>query len=147
MPIEIRWKKKRVVRAGLDRLVKTVLAGEERRGARVGILLAGDDELHRLNRDFRGKDRPTDVLSFPADPDDSETGDYLGDVAVSMERALEQAPRFSASLDEELARLIVHGVLHLLGYDHHTPADGRRMKARERRYLAGIVPGSLLAAE
>lgn len=147
MPIEIRWKKRRVVRPGLDRLVKNVLAGEGRGDVRVGILLAGDDELHRLNRDFRGKDRPTDVLSFPADPGDSETGDYLGDVAISMERAVEQAPRFSASLDEEVARLVVHGLLHLMGYDHHTPADGRRMKARERRYLAGIGAGSLLAAE
>lgn len=144
MPIEIRWKKGRVVRAGVDRLVRDVLAGEGRAGCRVGILLTGDDDLHRLNRDFRGKDRPTDVLSFPADPDDPDTGDYLGDIAISMERAEGQAPRFSASLEEELARLVVHGLLHLLGYDHHTPADGRRMKVRERRYMAGLRAGSLV---
>jgi probable rRNA maturation factor len=144
VPIEIRWIKGRVARAGLDRLLRDVLAGEGRATSTVGLLLTGDDDLRRLNRDFRGKDRPTDVLSFPADPDDPDTGDYLGDIAVSLERADEQAPRFSGSLEEELARLIVHGVLHLVGYDHHTPADGRRMKARERRYLAGLRPGSLI---
>lgn len=145
MPIEIRWKKGRVVRAGVDRLVRDVLAGEGRATQHVGLLITDDAELHRLNREFRGKDRPTDVLSFPADPDDPDTGDYLGDIAISLQRAEAQAPRYSASLEEELARLVVHGLLHLLGYDHHTPSDGRRMKARERRYLAGLRPGSLLS--
>jgi probable rRNA maturation factor len=134
VPIAIRWKKKPVDRARLARLVRTVLAGEGRRGTRVGIVLTDDAVLRRLNADFRGKDRVTDVLSFPADADDSEDGKYLGDIAVSLERAAEQAPRFGNRFPAEVDRLVVHGVLHLCGYDHHSPADGRRMKARERFY-------------
>jgi probable rRNA maturation factor len=57
---------------------------------------------------------------------------------------VEQAPRFGTDPDAELARLVAHGLLHLLGYDHHTPADGRRMKAAERRALQGFLPGTLL---
>ena len=61
-----------------------------------------------------------------------------------MERAAAQAPRFGATLEDELARLVIHGLLHLLGYDHHTPADGRRMRARERLYLESVSAGSIL---
>jgi rRNA maturation RNase YbeY len=135
VPIAIRWKKKPVDRAGLARLVRAVLAGEGRRGARVGIVLTDDAVLQRLNADYRGKDRVTDVLSFPADIDDSEDGRYLGDIAISLERAAEQAPRFGTRFPGEVRRLVVHGLLHLCGYDHHAPADGRKMKARERLYL------------
>jgi probable rRNA maturation factor len=101
----------------------------------VGLLLTDDDELHRLNHAYRGLDRPTDVLAFAADSDDSEDGRYLGDVAVSLERASEQAPRYGHRFPAEVDRLVVHGLLHLCGYDHHSPADGRRMRARERHYL------------
>lgn len=113
----------------------------------VGVCLSDDAHLHALNRDYRGRDRPTDVLSFPAEPlpgDDVAEAEYLGDVVISMERAERQAPRFGATFEQETARLVVHGLLHLLGYDHHAPADGRRMKARERAYLAGLVRGSIL---
>jgi len=137
VPIAIHWKKKPVDRAGLARLVRAVLAGEGRRGVRVGIVLTDNAVLRRLNADFRGKDRVTDVLSFPSDADDSEDGRYLGDIAVSLERAAEQAPRFGTRFPGEVRRLVVHGLLHLCGYDHHAPADGRRMKARERLYLEG----------
>ena len=133
--IAIRWKKKPVDRARLARLVRLVLAGEGRRGARVGVVLTDNDELHRLNRDFRERDMVTDVLSFPADATDSEDGRYLGDIAISLERAAEQAARFGNRFPDEVDRLLVHGLLHLCGFDHHTPADGRRMKARERTYL------------
>jgi probable rRNA maturation factor len=84
------------------------------------------------------------VLAFPlGEPD--EAGDvYLGDVVISLERAAEQAPRFGNTLEPELARLLSHGVLHLLGYDHHTPGEGRTMKAAERRALAAYQAGTLL---
>ncbi|TPW18104.1 MAG: hypothetical protein FD129_109 [bacterium] len=135
MSIAIRWKQNPVDRPRLARLVRLVLAGEGRRGARVGIVLTDNEELRRLNADYRGKDQVTDVLSFPADPADSEDGRYLGDIAISLERAGEQAPRFGNRFPAELDRLLVHGLLHLCGYDHQAPADGRRMKARERTYL------------
>ena len=142
MPIAIHWKKKPVDRARLARLVRAVLAGEGRRGARVGIVLTTDEVLRRLNADYRGKDKVTDVLSFPADADDSEDGRYLGDIAVSLERAAEQAPRFGNRFPAEVDRLLVHGLLHLCGYDHHAPADGRKMKARERVYLDAPRPAA-----
>ncbi len=120
----------------------------------MGFLFTGDDELRTMNRTWRGRDRATDVLSFPAEPDtdgpagrlsaDGTADTYIGDIAISLDRARVQAPRFSATFEEETARLVVHGLLHLLGYDHHTPADGRKMKARERVYLAGVEPGALL---
>lgn len=144
-PLEIRWKSRRIARAGLNRFVKAVLRGEGRPRAAVGLCLSDDAHLHALNRDFRGKDRPTDVLSFPAEPLPGEPADdYLGDIVISVERAEAQAPRFSATFEEEIARLVVHGVLHLLGYDHHASADSRKMKARERIYLAELERGSIL---
>lgn len=144
--LRIRWTGRPVDRPALRRLARRVLTGEGRSDAAVTLLLTDDAELHRLNRDFRRKDRPTDVLSFPAGPGDDDDPGFLGDVALSVERALDQAPRFSAGPDEEVARLVVHGLLHLLGYDHHAPADGRRMKARERLYLAEVSSGSILPA-
>lgn len=144
-PLEIRWKSRRIARAGLNRFVKAVLKGEGRPRAAVGLCLSDDAHLHALDRDFRGKNRPTDVLSFPAEPLPGEPADdYLGDIVISMERAQAQAPRFSATFEEEIARLVVHGVLHLLGYDHHASADSRKMKARERIHLAELERGSIL---
>lgn len=140
--LEVRWAGKRVARRGLRTLVRAVLAAEGRPSASVGLRLTGDAELREMNRAWRALDRPTDVLAFPADP--SPDGDYLGDIALSMERAALQAPRFGATLEAETARLVIHGLLHLLGYDHHTPAGGRRMRARERRYLETVSPGSIL---
>jgi probable rRNA maturation factor len=119
-----------------------VLAAEGRPAASVGLRLTGDADLREMNRAWRGLDRPTDVLAFPADPSPGE--DYLGDIALSVERAAAQAPRFGATLEAELARLVIHGLLHLLGYDHHTPADGRRMRARERLHLESVSTGSIL---
>lgn len=102
-------------------------------------LLTRDEELRRLNRQFLGKDYPTDVLSFPS----LEEEGYLGDVAVSVDRAIEQAARFGHSAEAEIEILLLHGVLHLLGMDHER--DGGRMRRSEsgwRRKLnlpAGLI--------
>jgi len=127
---------------GLRRFARGVLRGEGRSGASVTVVLTDDRRMRSLNTSFRGLDRSTDVLAFPADAADGDG--YLGDVVVSVERAVEQAPRFHNDPETELARILAHGLLHLLGYDHHAPADGRRMKAAERRALAGFRPGTLL---
>ena len=82
--------------------------------------------------------------AYPAGWLSDEEGAYLGDVVISMDRARAQAPRYRHDVEAELARLLVHGVLHLLGYDHHAPRDGRAMKAAERRALAAFLPGSLV---
>ncbi len=91
----------------------------------------GDDALLRqLNRDFRGKDRSTNVLSFPG----GETG-TLGDVALAFETCAREARAQRKDLGAHVRHLVVHGTLHLLGYDHETDADAFAMEARERRVL------------
>jgi probable rRNA maturation factor len=93
----------------------------------VSLVLAGDRLLRRLNRDYRGKDRPTDVLSFPGGG--GEEG--LGDVVISVATAERNALRLRRTLPQELDELALHGFLHVLGYDHET--DGGTMERLERR--------------
>jgi probable rRNA maturation factor len=133
-----------------DRVPKTIARGPLRSFARrlqrevaggrpFTCLVTRDDELRRLNRQFLGKDYPTDVLSFPS----LDEAGYLGDVAVSVDRAIEQAARFGHSAEAEIEILLLHGVLHLLGMDHER--DGGRMRRSEsgwRRKLnlpAGLI--------
>lgn len=128
---------------GLKRFARGVLRGEAVSDGALTVVFTDDAGIRLLNRQFRDKDRPTDVLSFPLHEDD-EQGPYLGDVIISLERALKQAPRFHNEPEAEIARLVAHGILHILGYDHHRPADGRRMKAAERRALTRYEPGTIL---
>ncbi|HEY7838172.1 MAG TPA: rRNA maturation RNase YbeY [Terriglobales bacterium] len=105
--------------------------------AEVGVRLMDDAGIQRLNRDFRGHNTPTDVLSFPASPG----GGYLGDIAISRDTAARQARAQGHSLETEIKILLLHGVLHLLGHDHET--DGGAMRRRERalRLQYGLPPG------
>jgi probable rRNA maturation factor len=112
-------------------------------GPRAELALAlGDDALlRRLNRDYRGRDKPTNVLSFshvatPGVP--AQSGRFLGDVAIARETLLAEAIAEGKPAAHHLSHLIVHGVLHLLGYDHEHPAEARRMEALERKVLAGL---------
>lgn len=100
----------------------------------VSIVLTGDKKLKGLNRQFRGIDQATDVLSFPADPPEKGLP-YLGDVIISVERAKAQAKEAGHSVNDELALLTVHGVLHLLGHDHHETIAKRKMWAAQNKIL------------
>ncbi|QEE27793.1 rRNA maturation RNase YbeY [Terriglobus albidus] len=107
----------------------------------VDVLLTDDKTVKRLNRDFRGKNKATDVLSFPA-------GDFaegiVGDLAVSLDTAAKQAKRFGLTLEDEIKTLLLHGLLHLAGYDHET--DNGEMAAEEIRLRAKLrLPSSLIA--
>jgi len=108
----------------------------------VHVLLADDATLRRLNRTYRGKNKATDVLSFPAgDAGDGNGVGVAGDLAISLETAARQAARFGHSLRDEVRVLLLHGVLHLAGFDHE--ADAGEMAAREaelRREL-GVETG------
>lgn len=96
--------------------------------ADITIVLAGDEQLRALNFQFMGIDAPTDVLSFPADLVDPDSGTaYLGDIVISVERAAAQAAAQGHSLAAEILLLVVHGVLHLLGHDHAEPEEKARM--------------------
>jgi probable rRNA maturation factor len=127
----------------IERAVAAALAAEGVAGTiEVSVLVTDDATLHQLNRDYRSVDAPTDVLSFA---DDEESGSaptafvrppdaprYLGDLAISYERVVAQAEEYGHSRARELAFLTVHGILHLLGYDHERGAeDQAAMRARE----------------
>ncbi len=103
------------------------------------IVLTDDRHLHELNLDYLGVDSPTDVLSFPAGEVDPETEVlYLGDIAISIPRAMQQAQNAGHPLEAEAQLLVVHGVLHLLGYDHGTEAEKAVMWAEQARVLEGL---------
>jgi probable rRNA maturation factor len=100
-------------------------------------MLADDAMLRGLNRDFMGVDRPTDVLSFGVDEPTRASGD-LGDLAISVPRARRQADRAGHTLLAELQLLVAHGVLHLLGHDHATEAEKKRMWQAQAEILGSL---------
>jgi probable rRNA maturation factor len=137
----------RRVAPGIDALARkaahAALAAALPPGPRAELALAlGDDALlQRLNRDYRARDKPTNVLSFPyvASPGvPAQSGRFLGDVAVARETLLAEAIAEGKPAAHHLSHLIVHGVLHLLGYDHEHAAEARRMETLERKVLAGL---------
>ena len=98
-----------------------------RRDYEIALRLTGDAEMQVLNRDYRGKDRPTDVLAFAQQEAPAAAADVLGDLVISVDTARRQARR---GLPAELLHLASHGLCHLLGYDHRTDAEEREMNAR-----------------
>lgn len=109
------------------------------KGKPFDVLITGDAELRRLNRDFLGKDYATDVLSFASAHPAS-----LGDLAISLGRAREQAKRYGHSTEREIQVLMLHGVLHLTGLDHEAN-DGGRMERAEKRWRARLgLPAGLI---
>lgn len=122
----------------LDALCRKAFAAaakEEPAEGLVSLLLTDDAELQQLNRDFRGKDKPTDVLSFPAMEMDRP---LLGDIAVAHGVAARDAAVQGKTLGDHLTHLLIHGYLHLLGHDHETPDEAARMEDREIRALASL---------
>lgn len=153
----------------IERLVVHVLGGEGApEDTEVSVSFVTRERIHELNRDYRGIDRPTDVLSFniddPNDYDDDEDGVWdfpeeplseedpetpgdvdvedvlmLGDVILCPDIVVEQAPGFGNSPADEMRLLLTHGCLHLMGYDHEEPDEAEEMEALERRYLADFA--------
>ena len=107
----------------------------------LSILLCDDATIHPLNRDYRGKDKPTDVLSFAQREGDFAFIDdnLLGDVIISMDTTIRQANERNHSIETELRILLVHGILHLLGYDHIEDDEAEIMESKERDILAVIT--------
>ncbi len=137
-------------RALIKRAIKETLSyeGFEER-AQVSVTFVDDEVIRELNRDFRGKDRATDVLSFPICEEEGEDGDFdrdpdtgavlLGDIVLSVERARAQAEEFGHSFERELAFLSVHSTLHLLGYDHElSEEDDLDQRRRQEEILARL---------
>ncbi len=142
------------------RLAERVLTAEGVRGdAELSLLFIGRTDMAELNRDYLGHEGPTDVLAFPIDageidvdsgpgpekrgpdrpdPDPADQPLLLGDVVICPAVAAEQASGHAGSLDDEMALLVVHGVLHVLGHDHSEPDETERMRARERELLESL---------
>ena len=127
--------------SALPVLAERVMTGEGvADGTALSILVTDDDQIRALNRQFLGIDEPTDVLSFPDEGDeqfpDAGEGPYLGDIAIALPTAQRQAADLGHSVDAEVAHLLVHGLLHLRGYDHVGSADDEaRMRRQEESYL------------
>ena len=107
--------------------------------ADITIVLTDDAQLHELNKEFLGVDAPTDVLSFPASESDPETGTpYLGDILISIPRAIEQAQASGHSVEAEVQLLVVHGTLHLMGHDHAEAEEKARMWAAQAEVMSRL---------
>ena len=147
MPVRMQSQVRRVTidQARLDRLARAILSDVGETSAELGILFVGDQRMRGLNHLYRGKDRTTDVLAFamrevPTPHASPLMPRPLGDVVVSIPTAQRQARQRGRSLDEELTVLLVHGILHLCGYDHErSEKEARRMHRRERMILRSIV--------
>jgi len=129
----------------LRQIVSAVLTAEEvRPGAKLSLVLTGDDMVRDLNQKYRGKDKTTDVLAFPlaakgatfVSPPGAAV--HLGEVVISYPQASRQAEEAGHTLEKEVALLIIHGVLHVLGYDHQRSDQRQRMIAREQAILSQI---------
>ena len=128
--LDPRWRRNlRQAEALVRRGARAALDGSSTAGT-VTFALGDDALLRRLNHDFRGKDKPTNVLSFPGSGDGE-----LGDVALAFETCAREARAQRKELDAHVRHLVVHGTLHLLGFDHETDSDAFAMEARERRVL------------
>lgn len=141
MPVEIvrRYGGKGVPSRKLKPLARRILqlTGHEHSELTIGLI--GNAEMRRLNAKFRNKDYPTDVLSFPAQQNLPGAMHLLGDVIISLDKARQQAKERSRSLQEEVVTLLIHGVVHLLGYDHErSEKDARIMGRLEKKVYRAL---------
>ncbi|GJL91160.1 rRNA maturation RNase YbeY [Hyphococcus sp.] len=113
---------------------KAAAAGEAGLEREIALLLCDDETIRDLNQRFRGRDKPTNVLSFPS----GEIDGFLGDIALARETCLREAAEKGLALRDHAAHLIIHGMLHLIGYDHETDDDAAVMERRETEILRSM---------
>lgn len=138
------WPSEDALRALVDRAVPAALAEAEVdvvEGVELSLVFTDDDSIQSLNAEWRQKDKPTNVLSFPAFP--MAPGDplppMLGDIVLAYETVVREAELEGKSLENHITHLIIHGLLHLLGYDHETDEEAEEMEALERQALARLA--------
>ena len=124
-----------VSRENLYNTVRHILQGEGQNNAAVTIVLVDDPYIRKLNHKYRQLNGATDVLSFNLNDELESNSEELGDVYISVDRAREQAYRYRISMENELHRLLIHGCLHLLGYDHKNSRDRKEMRDKEQFYF------------
>ncbi|MEM9862394.1 MAG: rRNA maturation RNase YbeY [Myxococcota bacterium] len=134
--------------AAVRRWAAAMLQAVGRPDAELSVLLCDDARIHELNRDYRGKDQATDVLAFALGEGEHVIDvDLLGDVVISVPTARRQASEHGQSLAAEVRTLLAHGLLHLLGYDHQTRDEYRRMMARQHVLVASCRTWGKIAEE
>jgi probable rRNA maturation factor len=116
----------------LRKAIREVLCGEELHAASISLAIVDDQTIHRLNQRFLKHDYPTDVLSFVLDRDGHSLD---GEIIVSADTAASACGEYGWTVQEELTLYVIHGTLHLIGYDDHTAQDRKRMRAKETEYL------------
>lgn len=130
-----------VRRAALERVADRILRHAGSAGAELSLFVIGDRRMQGLNARYRRRDRPTDVLAFAARDASQPATSFLGDVVISLDTARRQAREAGYAVDRELVTLLIHGILHLLGYDHERSArEARRMQNKERAIFRALGP-------
>jgi probable rRNA maturation factor len=129
----------------LEKVLEYGLHLHRRGNAEVSVVLVDNQYIRELNSQYRGVDQPTDVLSFPVEGEDFVLPDgapqLLGDIFISIERTREQSESYGHSFERELCYLAVHGLLHLLGFDHHQDDETTRMREEEERVMREFALG------
>ena len=133
--IEITEEIKNLIEKSISAVLKVENLDEN---VEVSVSFVGDDEIRDLNREYRGVDKSTDVLSFPMDDEFIIDNRILGDVIINTRRVMEQAEELGHSNERELSYLTVHSILHLLGYDHMEDEDKKEMREREKLAMKEI---------
>jgi len=147
MPVEVvrRDAGKQFPSRKLKKVANKVLELLKQNGAELSVALVGNAEIRKLNAQFRKKDYPTDVLSFPAEQGLPAGVLLLGDVITSVEKAKQQAKERKRTVDEEMVTLLIHGIVHLLGYDHERSAkDARIMGRLEKKIYRALCEQGIL---
>jgi len=147
------WKKRRTAQSVVKKAILAAAKAASTAPAELAIVLSNDSTIRALNRDWRGKNAPTNVLSFPAAPDLSvrkagprrgsgksrDPSPYIGDIVIAYQTTAREAVAEGKRFDHHLAHLAVHGFLHLLGYDHENDRDAEKMESLERRILGRLA--------
>ncbi|MFZ1685744.1 MAG: rRNA maturation RNase YbeY [Candidatus Zixiibacteriota bacterium] len=128
-----------VPRKSIESLFALVCRGEtkSRIGGQINLVFTGDRAIRKLNAEFRGKDKATDVLSFNVEST-GEPESVFGELYISAPTAARQAREYGGTLQEEYLRLVCHGLLHVFGYDHIRKSDAVKMESREEKYLSSV---------
>jgi len=125
----------------IQRVTQSILEQAGHPTDQLSLSLVGKTRMRSLNRKYRGRDYPTDVLAFPMESPGGPTTVFLGDVVICLPVAIGQASRFDNTPDQEILRLLIHGTLHLLGYDHErSPREATRMQRKERAIFHTLSP-------
>lgn len=142
------WKKLADAESVVRRAIETALDDAGETEGEVGIVLCSDTRMQELNRAWRGKDKPTNVLSFPASPSGEGTARHFGDIVLAYETLAREAEAEGKTPEAHLSHLAVHGMLHLLGFDHENDRDADKMEKRERKILARLgIPDPYASGE